>query len=619
MAWDLAYVMLAQLIIVLLVAAATTVHTQTPAPPASLEDFEGLYDYRDGSTLYMVVRGQRLFAVIGESKYALRQADRDTFLNGSGDAIPFTRDGSGRVVAFSERGDRFARRSADVPSQVRALFIPRPRGPDGSLTPYRYAAPPALADGLRAGEADASLSPAIVTRMVNGIADGTYPEVRSILVYHHNQLVLEEYFYGYDRDRPHQMRSLTKSVVSVLAGIAVDRGLLRADEPVLAKLGYTAYGNPDARKERITLLDLLSNQSGLACDDHDGRSPGNELKLYETADWAKAFVDLPMLADPGTVGRYCSGGFFTVGRIIERAARKPLAEFADEALLSPLGLHRQDWKWNFTLDRSQRDEFGQIYLRPRDMLKLGVLIQQRGIWQGRRIVSASWIEQAVARQSRVDDSDYGLGIWHRWYGVKAKDGDRRVDTVMLSGNGGQKIYLVPSLDLIVVFTGGAFNVESPVNEIMARVLLPPLLEADAAARNGLFPFKDPIAEMKRHLERLTGKEPLDCGHFEYTPRQPDIEAANVAAMTRALACGREAAAGRRAFFTFIGGYGVDSWFATGALGKADGTMMTFSFDSAPCGGPRCPSRFTPTTCDQPSVSRADPGFPGFLCHAKPSP
>ena len=87
----------------------------------------------------------------------------------------------------------------------------------------------------------------------------------------------------------------------------------------------------------------------------------------------------------------------------------------------------------------------------------------------------------MARQSRVDDSDYGLGIWHRWYRVPTPAGDRRIDTVMLSGNGGQKVFLVPSLDLIVVFTGGAFNAESPTNEMMAKVLLPGMISAQPAS------------------------------------------------------------------------------------------------------------------------------------------
>jgi CubicO group peptidase (beta-lactamase class C family) len=446
-------------------------------PTRNLTEYEGHYEYRDGLTLFIVAKHEGLIAIIGEGKYALRAAGTDTFTNGVGDRIPFLRNTDGRIVAFKEKGVRFARLSSTVPAATLLLLEPRPLAPDGGTVPYRYTPPAKRPDGIPTGEAGPGTLPrSVAERLVNGVIDGSYRDVRSILVYRKGGLLLEEYFYGYDRERPHQMRSLTKSVISLLAGVAVDQRVLRADQPVLARLGYPAYENPDPRKARVTLTDLLSNQSGFECNDHDSASPGNENKLYETADWAKGFVDLPMVADPGTAGRYCSGGFFTTGRIIERATGKRLPEFAQEALFGRLGIRRADWRWDFTLDRSQRNEFGQIYLRPRDMLKLGILIQQRGKWKGRRVVSASWIDAAVARQSRVDDSDYGLGIWHRWYGVQTQAGQRRVDTIMLSGNGGQKVFLVPSLDLVAVFTGGAFNLESSSNEMMALVLLPALLE-----------------------------------------------------------------------------------------------------------------------------------------------
>jgi CubicO group peptidase (beta-lactamase class C family) len=454
---------------------------QSPQQP-SLVEFEGLYDYRDGGTLLMIATGDRLVAVIGEAKYTLRRTGADAFANPSGDPIPFVRGIDGRVSAFREHGDTFARRSTDVPAAARLLLEPRPRNANGGPVAYLYRRPVERGDGIRAATAEpASLRVATAERLVNGVIAGTYADVRSILVHRHGALRLEEYFYGYDADRPHQMRSLTKSVIALLAGIAIDRGLLTLDAPAIERLGYGAVEQPDPRKARITLGDLLSNQSGLACDDHDGASPGSETKLYDSADWVKAFVDLPMVADPGTVGRYCSFGFLTAGRIVERAVGQSLPDFAQAALFAPLGMTRTDWRWTFTLDRSQRNEFGQIYLRPRDMLKLGLLIHHGGAWEGRRVVSASWIEAATARRSRVDDSDYGLGIWHRWYNVETPHGARRVDTVMLSGNGGQKVFVVPSLDLVVVFTGGAFNVESPTNEIMARVLLPALLEPAADA------------------------------------------------------------------------------------------------------------------------------------------
>jgi CubicO group peptidase (beta-lactamase class C family) len=469
------------LFITVTMAAFVPAAQAPPLPPPGLAEFEGLYEYQDGQTLVIVAGGDRLFAIIADGKYELTAAGTDTFRNRGGDTIPFLRGADGRIKAFQEGDHTFARLSPAVPAAARQLLHPRPPGPDGRPVVYRYQRPAALPDGIGVGEAgSATLPREVAERLVNGVVDGTYADVRSILVHRRGALVLEEYFYGYDRDRPHSMRSLTKSVIALLAGAAVDRGLLRADEPVLGRLGHATFANPDPRKAKVTLTDLLSNRSGFACDDRDGASPGNEVKLYDTPDWVKTFVDLPMAGDPGTVGRYCSFGFITAGRIVERAVGRPLPEFAQEALFAPLGIRPADWKWNFTLDRSQRNEVSQIYLRPRDMLKLGMLIQQRGEWEGRRVVSASWIDAAVARQSRVDESDYGLGIWHRWYSVQTPAGERRVDTIMLSGNGGQKVYLVPSLDLIAVFTGGAFNRESPANAMMARVLLPAL--QDGAGR-----------------------------------------------------------------------------------------------------------------------------------------
>lgn len=444
-------------------------------------EYEGMYQYRDGLSLAMVGGNGRLVAIIGDAKYPLRQIAVDTFANGGGDRIPFLRDSEGRILAFQENGDTFRRLSPSVSAELRQLLIPRAQRADGGVSRYHCVPPRAMDDGIAVGSPGLGTLPCdVADRIVSGIVDGTYPEVRSVAVYHRDLLVLEEYFYGYDQARMHQMRSLTKSVISLLAAAAIDRGLLRPDEAVVARLGYDTVAQLDARKLRITLTHLLSNQSGLACDDRDSDSPGNEVKLYDATDWIKAFVDLPVVAEPGTVGRYCSLGILAAGRVVERAVGVPLADFAQEVLFSPLGILRSQWRWNFILSHSQRNEFGQIYLRPRDMLKLGVLIQRRGQWQGKQVISRARIDAAVSKQSRVDDSDYGLGIWHRWYNVATPSGPERVETIMLSGNGGQKVFIVPTLDLIVVFTGGAFNTESPVNTIMVRDLLPSLLHAPTA-------------------------------------------------------------------------------------------------------------------------------------------
>jgi CubicO group peptidase (beta-lactamase class C family) len=218
-------------------------------------------------------------------------------------------------------------------------------------------------------------------------------------------------------------------------------------------------------------------RSGLACDDWDKSSPGNESRVYLSEDWVKFVLDLPMATSPGTQGRYCSGGVAVVGRIVEREAHMPLPTFAQEHLFTPLGIRARDVRWNYTLASSNAGTFAQLYMRPRDMLKLGLLLAQRGRWNGRQVVSPQWIERATSKWSTVGDQDYGYFWWHQYVNVSMPEGPRRVDMVVATGNGGQKIYLVPSLDLVVVMTGGNFNTNSPSTAIMGKEILPALLSA----------------------------------------------------------------------------------------------------------------------------------------------
>jgi CubicO group peptidase (beta-lactamase class C family) len=186
-------------------------------------------------------------------------------------------------------------------------------------------------------------------------------------------------------------------------------------------------------------------------------------------------MDLPMVNPPGTKGSYCSGNVKIAERIVERATGKPLTTFAQENLFSPLCIRASDMRWNATLSSSNAATFGQLYLRPRDMLKLGVLFHQGGSWNGRQVISREWVRRSTAQWSTVGDQRYGYFWWHQWVNAPAPDGMRHVDMVVATGNGGQKIYLVPSLDLIVVMTGGNYNTNSPSTAIMSRELLPALL------------------------------------------------------------------------------------------------------------------------------------------------
>lgn len=459
------------LVICILIALASSGRASAQA----LDDYTGTYRYHGGGTLAIVPADSLLYAIIDEARYPVRPAGADRFVNGSGDTIPFRRDAAGAVTGFVEGGTFFPRLAPEVDPAILQLVRARPR--DGA---YAYQPPPDLGDGIAVGDlASAGLDTSVANAIVRGAMDGTFADLHGVLVYRRGRLVLEEYFYGYHRDRPHQMRSATKSVVSALVGIAVGQGALAGEEePVVARLPYAAYDNPHPQKRALTLGDLLTHRTGLACDDWDAGSPGNESRVYETEDWVKTLLDLPVVAERGTVARYCSAGVVTAGRMVERATGEPLPAFAQRTLFGPLGIRADDVRWNFTLSAENAGTFAQLYLRPRDMLKLGILFQQEGRWGGRQVVPAEWVRRSMARHTEIGDQGYGYYWWRQWLNVPVEGERRRVDMVLASGNGGQKIYLVPSLDLVAVFTGGAYNAEdTPPNAVMATVLLPALLAA----------------------------------------------------------------------------------------------------------------------------------------------
>jgi CubicO group peptidase (beta-lactamase class C family) len=453
-----------------------------------LSDYVGTYADPPGHTLE-IVDGDGLFAVVDESKYRLHPSGVDQFTTLSGDTVRFPRDMKGKVTGYEQDGKFHPRVSTTVTPESTALARPRPKGQDRP-SDYRYHTPANLHDDLAVGDIVRSdLGVATANAIVRGILDGTFKDVHSVLLYQRGNLVMEEYFYGYSVQRPHQLRSATKSVVSALAGIAIDRDALTGvDERVLPQMSYANYANLDPRKAAMTLGDFLSMSSGLDCNDHSSTSPGRETVIDNAPDWVKATLDLPMINDPGTRAYYCSGGVSVVGRLVENAVHMRLPEFAQANLFGPLGISRADWMWNYDLTNANK-EYSQIHLRPRDMLKFGVLFADGGGWHGRQVISTSWVHIALAEHSHVDNVSYGYFWWRPWLNVETPSGSQHVDVIAAQGNGGQKIYLVPKYDLVAVFTAGGYNAEStPPNTIMAKIVLPALI-ARRSRSNAASPAK----------------------------------------------------------------------------------------------------------------------------------
>jgi len=285
-----------------------------------------------------------------------------------------------------------------------------------------------------------------------------------IVIVRHGMLVYEHYFTAedqrwrrslglvpHDASTLHDLQSITKSVVAILTGIALDRGRIKnVDAPVMSF--FPQYADLRTRdKDRVTLRDLLTMTSGfdwphsLAFARRAGAAP----------DPVRFVLQQPITATPGTIWSYSNIGVDLLGDIVQKAAGRPLTAFAKEALFAPLGI--TDWEWR-QLPKGIPDSAGGLRLRPRDLVKIGQLVLNHGVWHGRRIVSAAWTRQMTAPHSPpgwlsgIADA-YGY-LW--WLGHASLD-NRDIRWVGGIGHGGQRLYVVPSLALVVVVAAGNYK------------------------------------------------------------------------------------------------------------------------------------------------------------------
>jgi CubicO group peptidase (beta-lactamase class C family) len=430
-----------------------------------LKEFEGVYAYVNHTTLKIAAspKDTLLYAIIGESKYPLAPAAQDMFLNTSKSKVQFYRNSSHGVAGYITDRDTFRLLSKDV-------FFPTtiwyPRAPEAST--YQYRQPVDLKDGLKTGDVvQSGLDTALLGVMMRKIIDGTYPNVHSVLIIKDGKLVFEEYFYQYNKDSLHELRSATKSFISALTGIAIDKGFIKnKNEKVLSFFPEYTLSNNSESKKRITVENLLSNQSGLDCDISNPQSAGNETTMDYAEDWIKFTLDLPMIDTPGGKGMYCSGNPVTLGRIIEKATQQELPQFARKTLFGPLGINH--FKWDFKPDASSAETFCQLYLRPRDMAKFGLLYLDQGVWNGRQVVPADWVDLSFSKHAVVQGIEYGYLWWLKYLNASG----RKYYSKAAQGNGGQRINVWPEQHMVTIVTGGNYNTQSPADELIAKYVLP---------------------------------------------------------------------------------------------------------------------------------------------------
>lgn len=367
---------------------------------------------------------------------------------------------AGILSIYFQRGGTYD--FSRVPSDGTSNFYPRGRPGER----YRYASPPVLEDGWQTGTLEeVGISRAEIEKFIQMVSDtpmdaANAREDHGILIARHGKLVLEEYFHGEHREKPHDTRSASKSIGSDMTGAAIYSGIpIKTTDFVYQVMnGGTFPPGLDARKRALTLEHLLTMSSGFECDDWDTpeKSPGYEDNFWDQdkePDYYKWTMALKIVHEPGTKAFYCSAGSNLVGGVVARAARQSPQELFHKLLAEPLAIKRYYVMVSPAGDLSLT---GGARFQPRDFMKLGQLHLNGGTWKGRKIFTPEWSRRATATSVTEIGGrkrQYGYLWWINEYPYQG----RTVRAYYAGGNGGQIVMAIPDLDLVIAFYGGNYN------------------------------------------------------------------------------------------------------------------------------------------------------------------
>jgi CubicO group peptidase (beta-lactamase class C family) len=308
-------------------------------------------------------------------------------------------------------------------------------------------------------------------------------QINSLLVIRNGMLLLDAYFYNpYDGKYPHDMASVTKSVMTTLIGIAAGQGKIKLDEPILSYFPNRTIANLDDRKEHITVRHLAGMvngfESGCMADDM-----GTLNQMRSNPDWVQATLDREMVRKPGKKFCYDSPGMHLLSAILQEATGMTALEYAQQYLFEPLGIRDVIWESD---PQGYTRGWGDLHLKPQDAAKIGFLFLNKGVWDGQQIVPADWVEEAVKPHINAGEDEYGYGWWisENSYGAK--------------GRGGQNIFVVPALNAIVVTTGGGFEYDQ-IDPLLSAAVIDPA--------NPLLANPEGVAQLDAALDALVKAPP----------------------------------------------------------------------------------------------------------------
>lgn len=353
---------------------------------------------------------------------------------------------------------------------------------DSSRGQYHYMIPKELNDGIKTAHLNqVGLDSITIAKGINRIHRQKFGEIHSLLIYKNDRLVLEAYFKGHDyqwdapghygpmvewnADLPHSIHSVSKSMTSLCVGIAIEKGFIKSvKQSIFDYLPNYQHFNTD-NKEYITIEHLLTCTSGLQWAEWS--APLSSRENDQIAIWfhEKGPIDFvlqrPFVAPPGQHFNYSGGGIELLGVIIENASGMSLQAFSDQYLFQPLGMSSAEWA--IVYPSGEVHAAAGLKMTPRDMLKVGAMLLHNGVWNGTRVISEKWVKHCqttypVNQNIKIPGEDIGkMGYAYTWWTKTLTVNGVTLHWYSANGWGGQKIIVLPELDMVITLTGANYN------------------------------------------------------------------------------------------------------------------------------------------------------------------
>lgn len=358
------------------------------------------------------------------------------------------------------------------------------------ISAHQYVIPVTTNDGWQtASLSEVGLNEDLLIELTDRISAGFFDHIHSVVIIKDDKLVFEEYWTGndfgylrpdylgtsidYDMNTRQNTHSATKSVVSALVGIAINKGFIQSENDIIFDYLDSSYGAwKNEGRENITIKDCLMMASGLEWNEWDVSVSNSEhdlIRFNQSTFPVRYLLGKPLLTEPGTSFYYNGGTVDLLGVIVANATGQSIPDFSRDYLFAPMGITNYNWQ---TLRPSGITCcHGDIYITPRDLAKFGYLYLNEGNWNGEQLIPQEWVESST--QNKISPGvNWPDGYGYLWWRKNFNANGRIYESFKAMGWGGQEIIVINELNIVIVFTGSNYVTNAPCDEMVEEFILP---------------------------------------------------------------------------------------------------------------------------------------------------